>query len=227
MAAAILPSVAFLGGNTLGAFVLVDRYGRRPLLVGGMAGMAMALLMAGLVTMRSGGGGGAGGVAISCVVMFMACFGVSWGYGAWLYIAEIMPLRARGKGVGLCTFINWGPANLASAFLTPWMLQRSVLGSGGTLLFFGAVATATVPFALLCMPETRGQTLEDIQPMFAFRGAVGLRRFARGNLAHGGGARGPDPRAPASDAVELAAPPAVALTRIEEESPNSRGSCDW
>eukprot|EP01047_Picozoa_sp_COSAG01_P031542 COSAG01_NODE_2244_length_8081_cov_4.590829_1_plen_133_part_00 len=64
----------------------------------------------------------------------MAAFGASWGYGAWLYIPEIMPLRVRGKAVGLCTFVNWGPANNLSAMLTPWMLKPDVFGAGGTLL---------------------------------------------------------------------------------------------
>uniref|UniRef100_A0A7S2G131 Major facilitator superfamily (MFS) profile domain-containing protein n=1 Tax=Haptolina brevifila TaxID=156173 RepID=A0A7S2G131_9EUKA len=112
-----------------------------------------------------------------------------------------MPLRVRGKAVGLCTFVNWGPANLTSAFLTPWLLQRSVLGAGGTLLLFGAAALAAVPFALLFLPETRGLPLEQVAPMFTFRGWDGLRCFVMGNLAHGGGARhrpGPHTQAPAT-----------------------------
>ena len=101
-----------------------------------------------------------------------------------------MPLRVRGKAVGLATFINWGPANLSSAFLTPWLLQRSVLGAGGTLLLFGCVAAAVVPFTLLCLPETRGLPLEKVLPMFDFHGKAGMRRFVKGNLAHGMGING-------------------------------------
>ena len=185
--AALLPFVAFLLGNMLGSFLLVDRLGRRPLLIWGMAGMAAALLVAGLANVLLED---AGAIAIGCVILYMACFGASWGFGAWLYIPEIMPLRIRGKAVGLCTFVNWGPANISSAFLTPWMLQRSVLGAGGTLLFFGLVATAFVPLALLCLPETKRKPLEQILPSFAFSGWAGLRRFLWGNLLHGEGANG-------------------------------------
>lgn len=108
---------------------------------------------------------------------------------AWLYIPEIMPLRVRGKATGLCTFVNWGPANLVSAFLTPYLLRPSVLGAAGTLLFFGLIALLAVPFALLCLPETKGLPLEQVLPMFDFRTRDGLRRFLRGNLIHGRGMR--------------------------------------
>lgn len=43
-----------------------------------------------------------------------------------------MPLRVRGKAVGLCTAMNWGPANVLSAFLTPQMISSS-MGPGGTV----------------------------------------------------------------------------------------------
>merc|ERR1719230_1197183 len=74
----------------------------------------------------------AGSVIIAMVVSFLFAFGISWGFGAWLYIPEIMPLRVRGKAVGLATGVNWGPANVASAFLTPQMIHVW-FGPGGTL----------------------------------------------------------------------------------------------
>ena len=156
-----------------------------------MTGMALTLLVAGLANTVLAGqlSSAAGGVTIACIVGYMSSFGLSWGYGAWLYIPEIMPLRVRGKAVGLCTFINWGPANLTSASLTPWLLQRSVLGAGGTLLFFGAIAACSVPFVFLFLPETKRLPLEQVAPMFSCRGWAGLLRFIRGNATHGGGAQ--------------------------------------
>merc|ERR1719382_2146263 len=109
----------------------------------------------------------AGYLIIAMIVCYMFSFGVSWGFGAWLYISEIMPLRVRGKAVGLCTGVNWGPANVISAFITPMMIA-SPMGPGGTLLFFGVLSTFVVPFAVFCLPETKGRTLEEITPMFRF-----------------------------------------------------------
>merc|ERR550525_1679548 len=103
-------------GNTIGGFFLVDRLGRRSLLIYGMSAMALTMLSGGLVALLSETSVDAEGneninntsglMIIICVVGYMFSFGISWGFGAWLYISEIMPLRVRGKAVGLCTGVN-------------------------------------------------------------------------------------------------------------------------
>lgn len=192
----VAPGIFFFLGNAIGGFGLVDRLGRRSLLIGGMACMALCMLVGGFVALAAetheGSDGeqhlsqGAGSVVIAMVIGYQFSFGISWGFGAWLYISEIMPLRVRGKAVGLCTGVNWGPANVASAFITPMMIAGP-LGPGGMLLFFGIMSTLVVPFALLCMPETKGCTLEQITPMFRFRDSAEFRAFVRGNLQSGSG----------------------------------------
>merc|ERR1719203_833835 len=132
-----------------------------------------------------------GVVIILMVVGYMFSFGISWGFGAWLYISEIMPLRVRGKAVGLCTGMNWGPANVISAFITPMMIAGP-MGPGGTLLFFGLLSAVVVPFAVLCLPETKGRTLEQVTPMFRFSTYQEFRIFVRGNMCSGDG-MGVDP----------------------------------
>jgi len=189
LAASLAPAVFFFIGNAIGSFGLADRLGRRSLLIWGMAGMAICMLVGGAVAHQRGDHVGvdtAGLVVISSVVGYMFFFGVSWGFGAWLYIAEIMPLRVRGKAVGLCTGVNWGPANVISAFVTPIMIA-SPMGPAGTLLFFGLLSAAVVPFAFFCIPETKGKTLEQVTPMFRFKNRSEFRSFVRGNLRTGDG----------------------------------------
>merc|ERR1711920_86509 len=193
---AIAPATFFLLGNAIGGFGLVDRLGRRSLLIWGMAGMALTMLVGGTTALfaetHEGPNGeeqlsrGAGLVIVAMVAGYMFSFGISWGFGAWLYISEIMPLRVRGKAVGLCTGVNWGPANVISAFVTPIMIEGS-MGPGGTLLFFGLLSALVVPFALLCLPETKGRTLEQITPMFRFKTYKQFRTFVYGNLRSGDG----------------------------------------
>merc|ERR1712151_560131 len=126
----------------------------------------------------------AGYAIIAAVVIYMFSFGISWGFGAWLYISEIMPLRVRGKAVGLCTGVNWGPANGLSAFVTPMMIAGP-MGPAGALLFFGGISALVVPFAATCLPETRGKTLEEITPIFRFVGWDGFQHFVHKNVNSG------------------------------------------
>lgn len=185
---ALTPSFFFLLGNTIGGFFLVDRLGRRPLLIWGMAGMALTMVVGGVVALAAGEevSQTAGYLIVAMVMGYMFAFGISWGFGGWLYISEIMPLRVRGKAVGLCTGTNWGPANVISAFITPMMIAGP-MGPGGTLLFFGLLCALVVPFALLCLPETKGRSLEEITPMFRFATIRDFRQFVRGNLCDGTG----------------------------------------
>jgi len=187
--AKVAPFCLMLLGNMIGAFGLVDKTGRRPLLVYGMTSMAIALLAGGFLALSYGNDGEkipstVGYVIVSMVMTFLFSFGVSWGFGAWLYISEIMPLRVRGKAVGLATAVNWGPANLLTAFVTPIMLN-SPLGPGGTLVFFGVVSLIAIPFAATCIPETKGKALEEITPLFRFSGRDEFKQFVRGNLKGG------------------------------------------
>eukprot|EP00930_Biecheleria_cincta_P035311 TRINITY_DN24291_c0_g1_i1.p1 TRINITY_DN24291_c0_g1~~TRINITY_DN24291_c0_g1_i1.p1 ORF type:complete len:489 (-),score=73.27 TRINITY_DN24291_c0_g1_i1:465-1931(-) len=156
--AAVSPSVAFFLGNAIGGFVLADRLGRRPLLIWGMTTMCFSMLAGGTVALVASECGAQeighlpGRFIICMVMIYEFAFGVSWGFGAWLYISEIMPLRVRGKAVGLCTAVNWGPANFLTAFLTPHMIASSI-GPGGTLLFYGCVSLLVIPFAATCLPR--------------------------------------------------------------------------
>eukprot|EP00449_Zooxanthella_nutricula_P030458 CAMPEP_0198495636 /NCGR_PEP_ID=MMETSP1462-20131121/5324_1 /TAXON_ID=1333877 /ORGANISM="Brandtodinium nutriculum, Strain RCC3387" /LENGTH=536 /DNA_ID=CAMNT_0044224427 /DNA_START=66 /DNA_END=1673 /DNA_ORIENTATION=+ len=195
LTSALLPSVAFVVGNAIGSFGLVDRVGRRSLLICGMVGMAVTMLVGGSVVLatreRDAEGEerlpeAAGYIVIAMVFGYMFSFGISWGFGAWLYISEIMPLRVRGKAVGLCTGVNWGPANVISAFLAPAIIAGPS-GPGGMLLFFGVMSALVVPFTVLCTPETKGKTLEEITPMFRFASCQDFVRFVRGNLRGGEG----------------------------------------
>lgn len=193
--AAVSPSIAFFVGNAIGGFILADRLGRRPLLIWGMTAMCFSMLAGGTVALVASDGGAReighlpGWFIICMVMLYEFAFGISWGYGAWLYVSEIMPLRVRGKAVGLCTAVNWGPANFLTAFLTPQMIA-SPIGPGGTLLFYGCVSLLVIPFAATCLPETKGKTLEEVSPLFHFADWMGFKAFLKGNLQGGKGCGG-------------------------------------
>lgn len=187
----LVPFIAFTVGNGVGSFFLVDRVGRRVLLLLGMITMCITMLVGGAIALLAHDPAtgeihqsAAGVVIVAMIVTYMFAFGISWGFGTWLYISEIMPLRVRGKAIGLCTAVNWGPANVLSAFGTPQMIS-SPMGPGGTLLFFGCVCLIVIPFVATCLPETKGKTLEEVVPLFRFSGWSGFRHFVKGNLKGG------------------------------------------
>jgi sugar porter (SP) family MFS transporter len=154
---------------TVVAVLLVDKVGRRPLLLVGVAGMVIGL--AGL--------GGAflfadqswlGWVAIGFTVFYTASFAVGLGPVFWLLIAEIYPTRVRGRANSLATVANWA-ANLlvALTFLTLFNL----LGKPGTFWLYGLIGIGTWIFAFFLVPETKGKSLEEISQYWKNRNEAG------------------------------------------------------
>jgi SP family galactose:H+ symporter-like MFS transporter len=99
--------------------LLLDRIGRRPLLIGGMVVMAAALTALGFTLGFVGQTDDHGVVSVVWLVLYVGAFAISLGPIFWLMIAEIYPLRLRGQAVGVATTANWA-SNLvvSSTFLT-------------------------------------------------------------------------------------------------------------
>ena len=150
-------SVAF------GSMVLLPRFRRRPMLLTGQVGVTCALAAMGAVFSF----GAEGPVRSYLVLAFMMLFlFFMQGFVAvifWLMLAEIFPLRIRGKAMGVAVFANW-MANYLVARLFPPL--EAALG-GGVFFIFAAVNLATVFFYLKFIPETKGRSLEQLEEDFA------------------------------------------------------------
>ncbi len=145
---------------TIVAMVLIDRVGRRPLLLVSLAGMAIALVVLGYGFLASTSNSGLAGLSVVCLMVFVGAFAVGLGPIFWLLIAEIYPLRVRGLAMSLATTANWGSNLIVSlTFLT--LLQA--LGPATTFWLYGLVAILAWYFAFRMVPETRGRTLEEIE----------------------------------------------------------------
>jgi sugar porter (SP) family MFS transporter len=145
---------------TIVAMVLIDRVGRRPLLLASLAGMAIALAVLGYGFLASTSNSGLAGLSVVCLMVFVGAFAVGLGPIFWLLIAEIYPLRVRGLAMSLATTANWGSNLIVSlTFLT--LLQA--LGAATTFWLYGLVAILAWYFAFRMVPETRGRTLEEIE----------------------------------------------------------------
>ena len=157
-------------GMTLVAMSLIDRIGRKPLLLAGGTGMAVALLTIAWA-FRVGGAAGAPvahpALVLAGIVTFVASFAVSFGPVTWVMVAEIFPDRERAVALSAVCFWN----SLISAGVTlmfTWELAH--WGAAGTFLGYGLLAVAALAFIAAVGPETRGRTLEEISQRLSGRG---------------------------------------------------------
>jgi sugar porter (SP) family MFS transporter len=145
---------------TVVAMQLIDRVGRRPLLLVSLAGMALSLFVLGLAFSLRQLSGSLGWIAVSSLMVYVGCFAVGLGPVFWLILSEIYPLRIRGRAMSVGTAANWS-ANLivALSFLT----LTEVVGKAATFWLYAAVSIGAWFFAFLLVPETKGKTLEEIE----------------------------------------------------------------
>lgn len=145
---------------TVVAMQLIDRVGRRPLLLFSLAGMALSLIVLGLAFSLKQLSGSLGWIAVVSLMAYVGSFAVGLGPVFWLILSEIYPLNMRGRAMSVGTVANWG-SNLivALSFLT----LTKVLGKPATFWLYGAVSIGAWLFAFFLVPETKGKSLEEIE----------------------------------------------------------------
>ncbi|HEX5193392.1 MAG TPA: sugar porter family MFS transporter [Solirubrobacteraceae bacterium] len=145
-------------GMTLVAVRLIDRVGRRPLLIGGLVPMAVALFAIGFAFDVSASA--VRWIAIASLAVYVGSFAVSWGWGFWLLNAELYPLEVRGRGTGLVVMIQW-VANLAVSLT--FLLLIHAIGKPATFWIYAGLCMLALLFTMAWVPETKGRTLEQIE----------------------------------------------------------------
>lgn len=157
---ALLQTVLIGVINTLFTFValwLIDRAGRKTLLLWGVAGMVVCLLGTGLcfyfnLTQ--------GPWLLLFILGYIACFASSLGPIPWVLIAEIFPTKTRGVAMSFCTVVLWVGVVAITQF-TPVLLNE--IGGAFTFWVFMVNAIILFVFTWLKIPETSGKTLEEIE----------------------------------------------------------------
>ncbi|HEY1580224.1 MAG TPA: sugar porter family MFS transporter [Terracidiphilus sp.] len=145
---------------TIIALVLVDRIGRKPLLYAGVGGMTVCLILLAYSFHAPNAFGAAPGVvATICLMVYITCFAFSMGPIAWILVAEVFPLRVRGRGVAAAS-LGSGASNFVVS-MTFLSLIKAV-GSSTTFLLYAGFCILTLLFVFFVVPETRGRGLETI-----------------------------------------------------------------
>jgi len=148
---------------TILALWLIDRIGRRPLLIVGTLGMAASLAILGIFFAIPTG---PGFIAVISVVAYVCFFAIGLGPIAWLIISEIFPLRVRGRAMGVAVFFNWFSNYIVS--LT-FLSLISALGISLTFWVYTLICFLALWFVVRKVPETRGKSLEQIQKFWQKR----------------------------------------------------------
>jgi len=145
---------------TILAMWLVDKLGRRPLLLIGTSGMAVSLILIGFLFARHATGE-------FVVVVMMLCIGfyiVSLAPLAWLIMSEIFPTHLRGKAMGVATIFLW-LATFVSAQAVPSVssyMDRNFGSIAGLFWLFAVICAGTLLCGWYMVPETKGRSLEEI-----------------------------------------------------------------
>ena len=145
---------------TVIALALVDRIGRKPLLYAGVGGMTASLFaLAVAFHFQAALAGSLGILATVCLMVYITCFAASMGPIAWILVAEVFPLRLRGRGVAAAT-LGAGISNFIVSLTFLSLLNAA--GNSLTFSIYGGFCILTLLFTRFIIPETKGRELESI-----------------------------------------------------------------
>jgi SP family sugar:H+ symporter-like MFS transporter len=152
---------------TIPAIMLVDRLGRKPLLLAGSIGMALTLGTLAVVFANAGVGedgkpaltNAAAVIGLVAANLYIVAFGVSWGPVLWVLLGEMFPNRLRGAALAVSGATNW-VANFAVTLTFPPMLKGA--GLAGAYGLYAAAALLSLFFVWSAVRETKGKTLEQM-----------------------------------------------------------------
>jgi sugar porter (SP) family MFS transporter len=168
-------------GMTIVAIRLIDRWGRKPMLFAGVAGMVISLLVLGIglsvLPTPHHPGDPAAVITLVCLATFIASFAATWGPVVWVMLPEVLPLSVRGTAMGVAVFANWAANFLVSQTFPPLL---SSLGPGPVFLGYAALGILAGVFVKAFVTETKGRSLEEIESDLQ---RAGGRR--RGERTHG------------------------------------------
>ncbi|XWS54626.1 hypothetical protein CRYUN_Cryun10bG0105000 [Craigia yunnanensis] len=160
------------------ATFLLDRIGRRPLLLSSVGGMVASLATLGLTLTIINHSHEkitwAVGLCITMVLAYVATFSIGMGPITWVYSSEIFPLKLRAQGAGMAVAVNRVTSGVIS--MTFISLYKAI-SIGGAFFLFAGIATVAFFFFYTCYPETQGKTLEEMEGIFGK--LVGWRKEAK------------------------------------------------
>ena len=162
---------------TIVSCFLVDRYGRRKLLLSGSFVISLSLIVIGVFVKKVPNDpndqvqyinqNSAFGISAFCfMLLFIAMYSLGWGPLPWLLMSEMFPLKTRAVATGIVTCANWSFVFITTKFFNGMILWVNI---SGTLWIFAFITVLGFFFTFFFVPETKGRPLEDVSEMFIRR----------------------------------------------------------
>lgn len=155
----VVNGVISIAATFIGIYLL-DRVGRRPMMLCGFAGTTLSLLMIGLVSSWFEPSVTRALLILGAMAFFLASMQGLIGPSLWVMLAEIFPMRIRGGCMGMAIAGLW-LTNVLIGLFFPTLV--ATIGIGQTFFVFAGAGVASLIFVAICVPETRGNTLEEIE----------------------------------------------------------------
>ncbi|KAK5644638.1 hypothetical protein RI129_005938 [Pyrocoelia pectoralis] len=149
--------------STLGAAMLIERLGRKILLLVSGSLMATCLIILGTyfhLDMLNYDMTSFSFVPLVCVAIYVVAFSVGFGPIPWMIAGDIFSIKVKGVAASISTTFNW---TLAFAVTKLFIPIKEEIGIGLTFGIFGVVCVFAFIFTLVCIPETKGKSLEEVQ----------------------------------------------------------------
>jgi MFS transporter, SP family, galactose:H+ symporter len=151
---------------TIVSLRLIDRVGRRPLLIGSLAGMLGSLVLLGVTFVADL----SSVVTLLCMLIYIMSFAIGMGPVFWVLLGEIFPPRARAEGVSAGSTVNWLSNFAVSLAFLPLV---SAIGQGQTFWVFAVVCAFAVWFVGRYVPETKSRNFDDVDRDLKARWSAG------------------------------------------------------
>ena len=142
------------------AFLTVDKFGRKPLMIIGPLCMGISLILLALTFITHHE---QSLLVLFCIMGFIASFGFSLGPVVWTLIPEIFPNHYRSEGVAISVFFMWA-ANFLITITFPMLLKHL---QGYAFFIYASMCVLCVIFSVVMLRETKGKTLEELEHLYA------------------------------------------------------------
>jgi len=142
---------------TIITILYIDKFGRKPLLIYGISGLVFSLIVIGFlffINITSGI------LILIFILLFIACFAVSFGGVTWVLLSEIYPTNIRGRAMSVAIMSLWSGTALVGQFV-PWLLEN--ITTAGTFWLFALLCFPAIIVTWKMVPETKGKSLEEIE----------------------------------------------------------------